>query len=102
MIDWNGDDRAGSIGRHKKSKKTGINYGHFAMSQVTSDESDLQSISCLSQNQPDEVTDVQYCVTGLPKDMACNDKLACLSKLADTITNIESSDVFVISMWIGG
>ena len=45
---------------------------------------------------------MQYCVTGLPKDMACNDKLACLSELADTITNIESSDVFVISMWIGG
>ena len=55
-----------------------------------------------AQNQPDEVTDVQYCVTGLPKDMACNDKLACLSELADTITNIENSDVFVISMWIGG
>ena len=54
------------------------------------------------QNQLDEVTDVQYCVTGLPKDMAYNDKLACLSELADTITNIEKSDVFVISMWIGG
>ena len=22
-----------------------------------------------AENQPDEVTDVQYCVTGLPKDM---------------------------------
>ena len=55
-----------------------------------------------SENHPDEVTDVQYCVTGLPKDMAYNDKLARVSKLADTITSIESSDVFVISMWIGG
>jgi hypothetical protein len=55
-----------------------------------------------ANNQPDEVTAVQYCVTGLPKDMAHNDKLARLSQLADTITKIDSSDVMVISMWIGG
>ena len=59
-------------------------------------------LSLESENQPHEVTDVQYCVTGLPKDMAYNEKLACLSELADTITNIKNSDVFVISMWIGG
>ena len=55
-----------------------------------------------AENQPDEVTDVKYCVTALPRDMAYNDKLARVSELADTITNIDSSDVMVISMWIGG
>jgi hypothetical protein len=54
-----------------------------------------------SVNQPDEVSDLQYCVTGLPKDMTRSDKIACLSELADTITNIGNSDIFVISMWIG-
>ena len=53
------------------------------------------------ENQLDEVTDVQYCVTGLPKDITRDEKLARLSELAETITNIENSDVFVISMWIG-
>jgi hypothetical protein len=55
-----------------------------------------------ADNQPDEVTDVQYCVTGLPRDITRDEKLARLSELAETITNIENSDVFVISMWIGG
>ena len=55
-----------------------------------------------SDNQPDEITDVQYFVTGLPKDMTRDDKLDRLSELADTITKIDSSDVMVISMWIGG
>ena len=70
--------------------------GHFGRKQLP------KHLRLESENQPDEVTNVQYCVTGLPKDMAYNDKLACLSELADTITNIENSDVFVISMWIGG
>ena len=54
------------------------------------------------ENQPDEVTAVQYCVTGLQKDMTRDEKLACFSEFTDTITNIDSSDVMVISMWIGG
>jgi hypothetical protein len=47
------------------------------------------------------VTDVQYHVTVLPKDASQNEKNDRLAELADIITNIKESDVFVISMWIG-
>jgi hypothetical protein len=47
------------------------------------------------------VTDVQYYVTVLPKDASQTDKSNRIAELADTITNIKESDVFVISMWIG-
>ena len=70
--------------------------GHVGRKRAT------KHLSLEGENQADEVTDVQYYVTGLPKDMAHNDKLARLSELADTITKIDSSDVMVISMWIGG
>jgi hypothetical protein len=52
-------------------------------------------------NQADSITDVQYHVTALPKDASHSEKMARLSELADTITNVENSDVFLISMWIG-
>jgi hypothetical protein len=49
-----------------------------------------------------DATDLQYFVTGLPKDASQNEKNDRLTELADTITHITGSDVFVISMWIGG
>ena len=44
---------------------------------------------------------MRYYVTALPKDITHSEKMARLSKLADTITNVPNSDVFLISMWIG-
>jgi hypothetical protein len=51
-------------------------------------------------NQVD-ATEIEYCVTGLPKNLPQEEKRARLSDLADTITNIENSDVFCFSLWIG-
>ena len=45
--------------------------------------------------------DLQYFVTGLPKDASQSEKNDRIAELADKITNIKESDVFVISMWIG-
>ena len=54
-----------------------------------------------SDNQADAVAELQYAVTALPKDITHSEKIARISELADTITNIEGSDVFVISLWMG-
>jgi hypothetical protein len=51
-------------------------------------------------NQVD-ATEIEYCVTGLPKNLPQEEKRARLSDLADTITNITNSDVFCFSLWIG-
>jgi hypothetical protein len=53
-----------------------------------------------ADNQPDAVTDLRYFVTGLPKDASQSEKSKLLEELANSIGNIDSSDVFVISMWI--
>ena len=54
-----------------------------------------------ADNQADAATDLQYFVTGLPKDASQSEKNDRIAELADRITNIKESDVFVISMWIG-
>ena len=72
------------------------------MSRVKTDQSDPQGISGWNPTiSPTRSPTFQYFVTGLPKDITRDDKLARVSELADTITNIKSSDVLVISMWIG-
>jgi hypothetical protein len=53
-----------------------------------------------ADNQPDAVTDLRYLVTGLPKDASQIEKSKLLEELANAIGNIDSSDVFVISLWI--
>jgi len=55
-----------------------------------------------SEKPSDNAADVRFMVTGLPKDLSRDDKGARLSELSDAITNIDNSDVFVISMWIRG
>jgi hypothetical protein len=54
-----------------------------------------------SSNQADSITDVQYHVTALPKDAFQNEKRKLLEELGNAIGNIDTSDVFVISIWIG-
>ena len=49
----------------------------------------------------DAATDLQYYVTALPKDASQNEKRKLLEELANSIGNIDSSDVFLISIWIG-
>ena len=53
-----------------------------------------------ADNKPDAATNLQYFVTGLPKDASQSEKNDRIAELADRITNIKESDVFVISMWI--
>jgi len=52
-------------------------------------------------NQADAITELQYCVTALPRDLPQSEKLARISELADTVTKIPESDVFLFSLWIG-
>jgi hypothetical protein len=54
-----------------------------------------------ADNQPDAITDLRYCVMALPKDASQSEKSKLLEELGDAIGNIDSSDVFVISIWIG-
>jgi hypothetical protein len=51
-------------------------------------------------NQVD-ATEIEYCVTALPRDLPQSEKLARIAELADTITNIPTSDVFCFSLLIG-
>lgn len=51
--------------------------------------------------QPDAATDLRYYLTALPKDASQNEKRRLLEELANAIGNFDSSDVFVISLWIG-
>jgi hypothetical protein len=52
-------------------------------------------------NQPDAVTDLRYLVMALPKDASQSERSRLLEELANAIGNIDTSDVFIISMWIG-
>jgi hypothetical protein len=54
-----------------------------------------------SSDQADAATDLQFFVTGLPKDASQIEKSKLLEELANAIGNIDSSDVFVVSIWIG-
>jgi hypothetical protein len=54
-----------------------------------------------AEHQSDVSTKLRYYVTALPKDIADGEKRARLSELADTITNVPNSDVFLLSVWIG-
>jgi hypothetical protein len=82
MIDWSGADKSNNNNRGAyKMKRTRSKLRSFR------DVTDLRKrfpkhLRLEANNQPDEVSDVQYCVTGLPKDMAQNDKLARVSELA--------------------
>jgi hypothetical protein len=53
-----------------------------------------------ADNQSDAVTDLRYYLTALPKDASQNEKRRLLEELANAIGNIDTSDVFVISLWI--
>ena len=55
-----------------------------------------------AKNQPDAVAELQYDVIALPKDIPHSEKMARISELADTIANIPNSDVFLLSLWMGG
>jgi len=54
-----------------------------------------------AKDATDDVTDLQYYGTVLPKDASPEEKRARLSELSRTVRDIDSSDVFVIGMWIG-
>lgn len=53
-----------------------------------------------THNQPDAATDLRYFVTGLPKNASQIEKSKILEELANAVGNIDTSVVFVISMWI--
>jgi hypothetical protein len=55
-----------------------------------------------AKNQPDAVAKLQYDVIALPMDATRSEKLNRLSELGDTITDIQDSDVFLFSLWMGG
>ena len=54
-----------------------------------------------ADNKPDAATDLRYYLSALPKDASQNEKRRLLEELANAIGNIDSSDVCIISMWIG-
>ena len=54
-----------------------------------------------ASNQTDAVSDLRYYLTALPKDASQSEKRKLLEELANSIRNIDTSDVFVISIWIG-
>jgi hypothetical protein len=54
-----------------------------------------------ASEQSDSRTDVQYYLTALPKDASQSEKSKLLEELGNAVGNIDSSDVFIISMWIG-
>jgi hypothetical protein len=51
------------------------------------------------ENQSDATAELQYDVVGLPKDIPHSEKMPRISAFADTITNIQDSDVFLFSLW---
>jgi hypothetical protein len=55
----------------------------------------------VASNQTDAVSDLRYYLTALPKDASQSEKRKLLEELANSIRNIDTSDVFVISIWIG-
>jgi hypothetical protein len=55
-----------------------------------------------SENHTDAIAELQYDVVGLPRDVPHSEKMARISELAETITSIPDSDVFLLSLWMGG
>jgi hypothetical protein len=51
-----------------------------------------------SSDQADAIADLRYFVTGLPKNASQMEKSKILEELANTVGNIDTSDVFVISI----
>ena len=54
------------------------------------------------ENHTDAIAELQYDVVGLPRDVPHSEKMARISELAETITSIPDSDVFLLSLWMGG
>jgi hypothetical protein len=44
--------------------------------------------------------ELQYYVTALPRNLPQEEKMARISELADTITSISTSDVYLFSLWM--
>ncbi len=50
--------------------------------------------------ETDEKTDLSYCVMSIPKHLAHDQKMDRLAEFADTVTDVDGSDVFVMALWI--
>jgi hypothetical protein len=48
----------------------------------------------------DETTTLSYFITSIPKDCTYEEKIDRLSEVADTILDVEGSDVMCFSMWV--
>ncbi len=48
----------------------------------------------------DETTTLSYFIMSIPKDRTYEEKIDRLSEIADTILEVEGSDVLCISMWV--
>ena len=48
----------------------------------------------------DEPTTLSYFITSIPKDCTYEEKIDRLSEVADTILQVEGSDVMCFSMWV--
>jgi hypothetical protein len=53
------------------------------------------------ESQSDAVTNLQYYIMAIPKDVDDEEKNERLGDLAEVVTTVPDSDVFVIAMWIG-
>jgi hypothetical protein len=50
--------------------------------------------------QPQKVTDLNYFVISVPRNISYDEKLQRLSLLADKVTDVEGSDVICMVMWV--
>jgi hypothetical protein len=48
----------------------------------------------------DEATTLSYFIMSIPKDGTYEEKIDRLTEIADTILDVEGSDVMVFSMWV--
>jgi hypothetical protein len=54
-----------------------------------------------ANTQSDDVTKLQYYLMAIPNDVSDEEKGERLEEVADVVTNVENSDVFLLAMWIG-
>ncbi len=50
----------------------------------------------------DETTTLSYFIMSIPKDCTYAEKIDRLSEIADTILDVEGTDVMCFSMWVPG
>jgi hypothetical protein len=108
MTDCNAEDKSkNQIGRKSimqtplSTPKRGLRKYRDVVGSIRYQRSRKHPTLREAGNQADAGTDLRYYLTALPKNASQNEKRRLLEELADAIGNIDTSDVFLISLWIG-